>query len=90
MMADAAHLIAVPAVVADHLRALVRDMLGDGSQKVGGGEDLEVAVDLGIEAGAVDDHVGRGTGRSGGGQSATAATFSDFWRDRLALVHPPA
>jgi hypothetical protein len=35
----------------------VRDMLGDGSQEVGGGEDLEVAVDLGIEPGAVDDDV---------------------------------
>jgi len=30
-------------------------MLGDGGQEVGGGEDLEVAVDLGIEATAVDD-----------------------------------
>ena len=38
-------------------------MLGDGGQEVGGGEDLEVAVDLGIEAGAVDDHVGRGLQR---------------------------
>ena len=49
------------AVVADHLRALVRDMLGGGGQEVGGGEDLEVAVDLGIEPGAVDDpcHPGR-------------------------------
>jgi hypothetical protein len=65
-------------------------MLGDGGQEVGGGEDLEVAVDLGIEPGAVDDHVGRGTRRSGGGQSATAVTSSDFWRDRLALIHPPA
>ena len=37
----------------------VRYMLGDGSQKVGGGEDIEVAVDLGIEPGAVDDHVGQ-------------------------------
>ena len=41
----------------------VRDMLGDGGQEVGGGEDLEVAVDLGIEAGAVDHHVGRGLQR---------------------------
>ena len=32
-------------------------MLGDGGQEVGGGEDLEVAVDLGIEPGAVDDDV---------------------------------
>ena len=165
----------------------VRDMLGDGGQEVGGGEDLEVAVDLGIEAGAVDHHVGRGlqrhflhgegipqdvlgqgfevglglgwhllasvdieatvfpgvevmdpfgrkervnaegrmknaelaerrrnqvlcilhsafplpgagtlldkpprTRRSGGWQSATAGAFSDFWRGKLALVHPPA
>ena len=48
-MADAAHLVAVPAIVADHLDALVRDMLGDGGQEVGGGEDLEVAIDLGAE-----------------------------------------
>jgi hypothetical protein len=32
----------------------------DGGQEIGGGKDLEVAVDLGIEAGAVDDEV---TGR---------------------------
>ena len=56
-MSDAAHLVAVPTVVADHLRTLVRDMLGDGGQAVGGGEDLEVAVDLGIEARAVGDDV---------------------------------
>ena len=54
-VADASHLVAVPAVVADHLCPLVRDVLGDGGQEVGGGEDLEVAVDLGIEATAVDD-----------------------------------
>jgi len=65
-------------------------MLGDGDQEVGGGEDLEVAVDLGIEPGAVDDHVSNGTRRSGGWQSATAETLSDFWRDRLAFIHPPA
>jgi hypothetical protein len=51
------HLVGVPAVVADHLRALVRDMLSDGRDEVGGGEDLEVAVDLGVEPGAVDDGV---------------------------------
>jgi hypothetical protein len=28
-------------------------MLRDGGQEVGGGEDLEVAVDLGIELGAL-------------------------------------
>ena len=54
-LACAAHLVAVSAIVADHLGALVGDMLGDGGQEVGGGEDLEVAVDLGIEPGAVDD-----------------------------------
>ena len=37
---------------------LVRDVLGDGGQEVGGGEDLEVAVNLGIEARAIDDDVG--------------------------------
>ena len=33
----------------------VRDMLSGGGQEVGDGEDLEVAVDLGVEAGGVDD-----------------------------------
>ena len=47
-MADAAHLVAVRAIVADHLGAFVRDVLGDGGQEVGGAEDLKVAVDLGI------------------------------------------
>ena len=56
-VAEAPHLVAVPAVVADHLRAFVRDMLRDGGQEVGGGEDLEVAVDLGVEPRAVDHHV---------------------------------
>ena len=41
----------------------VRDMLGDGGQEGGGGEDLEVAVALGIEPGAVDDHVRGGLQR---------------------------
>ena len=56
-LAHAAHFVGVPAVVADHLRAFVGDVLGDGGQKVGGGKDLEVAVDLGIKPGAVDDEV---------------------------------
>jgi hypothetical protein len=30
-------------------------VLGNGGQEVGGGEDLEVAVDLGIELGAAND-----------------------------------
>jgi hypothetical protein len=59
-VADAPHLVAVPAIVADHLGALVRDMLRDRGQEVGGGEDLEVPVDLGVESGAVDDDVRRG------------------------------
>ena len=33
-----AHLVGIPAVVADHLRAFVRDVLGDGGQEIGGGE----------------------------------------------------
>jgi hypothetical protein len=32
-------------------------MLSDGRDEVGGGEDLEVAVDLGVEPGAVDNGV---------------------------------
>ena len=59
-VALAAHLVGIPAVVAEHLRAFVRDVLGDGGQEISGGEDFEVAVDFGIELGAVDDGVGGG------------------------------
>ena len=52
-VALAAHLVGIPVVVADHLRAFVGDVLGDGGQEIGGGEDFEVAVDFGIELGAV-------------------------------------
>ena len=54
-LALAAHLIGIPAVVAHELKALVGDVLGDGGDKVAGGEDLKVAMDLGVHAGAVDD-----------------------------------
>jgi len=53
-LAHTAHFVGVPAVVADHLRPFVRDVLGDSGQKVSGGEDLEIAVDFGIEPGAAD------------------------------------
>ena len=33
-------------------------LLKDGRQEIRGGEDLEIPVNLGIEPGAVDDHVG--------------------------------
>ena len=46
------HLVGIPAVIADHLRAFVGDVLGDGGQKIGGGEHFEVAVDLRVESGA--------------------------------------
>jgi len=62
-LAHAAYFVGVPAIVANHLRTLVGDVLGDGNQKVGSGEDLEVAVDLGIEPGTLDDQVGRGLQR---------------------------
>jgi hypothetical protein len=39
------------------LRAFVRDMLGNGGQEVDGSEYLEVAVDLGVEPGALNDQV---------------------------------
>jgi len=54
-VALAVHLVAVPAVVADKLKALVGDVLGDGGDEVARAEDLEVALDLRVEAGAVDD-----------------------------------
>ncbi len=54
-VALAAHLVAVPAVVADKLEALIRDVLGNGSDEVAGREHLEVALNLRVHAGAVDD-----------------------------------
>ena len=50
-----AHLVAVPTIVTDELEAFVGDVLGDGGDEVAGAEDLEVAVDLLVHAGAVDD-----------------------------------
>jgi len=61
-VADAAHLVAVPAVVADHLRpgsGICWVMATSESVAV----KTEVAVDLGVEAGAVDEQVGRGLQR---------------------------
>ena len=49
------HLVGVPAVVTHKLKTLVGDVLGDGGDKVAGGEDLKVAVNLGVHAGTVDD-----------------------------------
>ena len=56
-LAEAAHFVGVPAVVADHLGALVGDVLGDGGEEVGGGEELEIAIDFGVKPGAVGDGV---------------------------------
>ena len=46
LIALATHLIRIPAVVAHELETLVRDVLGDGGDKVAGGEDLEVSDQL--------------------------------------------
>jgi hypothetical protein len=54
-VALAAHLVAVPAVIPDELEALVRDVLGDGRYEVARTEDLEVALNLGVETGTVDN-----------------------------------
>ena len=54
-VALAAHLVAVPAVVADKLEALVGDVLGDLRDEVAGTEDLKVALNPRVETGAVDD-----------------------------------
>ena len=53
----AAHLVGVKSVVADHLHALVGNVLGEHRQEIHGIKHFEVAVDLGIEAGAVNDGV---------------------------------
>jgi hypothetical protein len=50
-LADAAHPVRVPAVVAHHLDAFVGDVLGDGGQEIGGGEDLQVGLILALSRG---------------------------------------
>ena len=57
--AHAAHFVGVPTVVADHLHAFVRYMLGDGGQEISRSEHFEVAVYFGVEPGAVDHDVSR-------------------------------
>jgi hypothetical protein len=44
LVALAAHLVAVPTVIPDEMKALVGDVLGDGRDEVAGREDLEVAL----------------------------------------------
>jgi len=57
-----AHFVGVPTDVAHKLKTLVGDMLGDRRDEVAGGKDLEVAVDLRVHAGTIDDAaVGVGT-----------------------------
>jgi len=56
-VALAAHLVGVPAVVADELKALVGNVLGDGGDEVTRAENLEVAVNLLVHAGTIDDRV---------------------------------
>ena len=55
LVALAAHLVRIPPVVTDKLEALVRDVLGDGGDEVAWRENLEVALYLRVELGAVDD-----------------------------------
>ena len=55
LVALSAHLVAVPAVGADKLETLVRDVLGNGGDEAAGRENLEVALYLRVEPGAVDD-----------------------------------
>ena len=50
-----AHLVRVPSIIPDKLEALIRDVLGDGRYEVARTEDLEVALNLGVHAGVVDD-----------------------------------
>ena len=59
----AAHLVAVPAIVPHHLAPFIWDVVGDPGQEVSSGEDLEVAMDFGVEARPVDDGVTRGFDR---------------------------
>ena len=51
----AAHLVGIPAIIPDKLEALVRYVLGDGGDEVARGEDVEIALDLGVQPGMVDD-----------------------------------
>src|ERR1035437_934519 len=62
-LAAAAHLVAVSAIVTHHLNPLVRNMLGDGGQEIGGTENLEISVYFDAHPRAVDDIVREGLDR---------------------------
>ena len=47
--------IAVPPIIAHHLKPFVRDMLRDGRNELLGGEDFEIALGLGVHARTIDD-----------------------------------
>lgn len=93
-MPDAARFVAVPAVVADHLNAFIRDVLGYRRDEVCGLEDFKVTVDFGVEARAVDEGVCRGfNGHFFNGKRVAQDVLGQalkvslgFGRDALAVV----
>ena len=93
-----AHFVGVPTVVTDHLRALVGNVLSDRCQKVRSRKNLEVAVDLRIQFGAVDDLLASGVERHFGdrkrvGQNILGELFEDglvFGRNAFSAMHVEA
>ena len=54
-LGESAGLVGVDAVVADSVVVAVGDVFDDSGEKVGGGEDFEIALGFPVAAGAVDD-----------------------------------
>ncbi len=80
------HFFRVPTVVTDHLRALLRNVLSDRCQKVRSRKNLEVAVDLRIPFGAVDDLLASGVERHFGNRKRVAQNVLGEWfEDGLVL-----
>ena len=71
----AAHFVRIPAVVTDHLHARVGNVLGDRCQEVGSCKNLEIAVDLRIQFGAVDDLLASGVKRHFGHRKRVARMY---------------
>ena len=58
----AAQLVRVPAVVADELKAFIRDVLGDAGDEVGRAEHFKIALDLRVHPRAGNDRVAGSVG----------------------------
>ena len=87
----APHFVGVPAVVADHLRAFVGNVLGNRRQEVRSRKNLEVAVDLRIQLRSVNNRVARELNRhflnrKGSAQNVLGKLGEELVKNRSSVI----